>query len=230
MPPMSRLRTISIVFVVLLCAACAPRPMLVGPPTQLTTKDLSYTAGASWRKPLDHDAVGAPVVQGSMHLNVGEGFDLALRAWTSGGGIQGRLTALSRDRGQGVDLLIAPLVGVGGVAGLKPEESEDFFPPLEVEFLTGLPVALGIGVGSCSAYVAAEPLGHLRPNRSVLRGTAGLGLGCPMNNGNWISPEITVGMPLMGGKELRPAEDASQGDPVHPLVSTTLQAGISFAF
>jgi hypothetical protein len=204
--------------------------MLVGPPQPLTENGLKYSAGASWRKPLDHSAVGAPQVEGGVHFPIGEGFDMTVRGWTTGGGIQGRLAALSRERGQGVDLLVAPIVGVGGVAGLKEEESEKFFPPIQAEFLVGLPAALGIGVGECSAFLTAEPLGHLRPDRSVLRGAAGLGVGCPMASGNWLSPQITVGMPLLGGSELRPPEDAAEGTPVHPLVSTTLQAGISFGF
>lgn len=230
MAPMNRSFPCLLLAAFLFLGACAPRPMLVGPPIPLSEAGVKYTAGASWRKPLDHDAVGAPQLEGSLHYNVGVGFDLAFRAWTSGGGLQGRLAALSRKRGQGVDLLVAPLVGVGGIAGLKEPESEKFFPPLEAEFLAGIPVALGFGVASCSVYLTVDPLGHLRPDRSVLRGAAGLGVGCPTQSGSWIAPEITVGMPLLGGKDLRPDENAEAGLPVHPLVSNTIQAGVSFGF
>jgi hypothetical protein len=228
MSAMQRTSMVLILGLACVVGACAPRPMLVGPARPLTTAGVRYTAGASWRKPLDHSAVGAPQLDGSLNLHVADGFDLAVRAWTTGGGLQGRLAALSRERGQGVDLLVAPLVGVGGVAGLKEEEK--FLPPIQAEFLAGIPVALGIGVGNCSAYVVADPTGHLRPDRSVLRGAAGLGVGCPMANGNWISPEITVGGPLLGGADLRPEDGRVEGEPIHPLVSTTLQAGISFGF
>lgn len=227
MNSMSRIWIASL-FVIAVSAGCASHPMILGPPRPLAGDGLRYSGAVSWAKPIDSASVGAPQVEGALHLEVAEGFDLAVRAWTAGAGIQGRLAALTRPD-SGVSLLVGPMVGVAAVVGIKPEESEEFLPPIDVEFLAGLPVVLGFGIGQCEAFVGGDPLAHIRPDQFVLRGAAVLGTSCPMKSGSWIAPELSFQAPLFGGANLRPEE--GQADATrHPLVASVIRLGISLSF
>lgn len=222
-----RARVLSLTLLML--SGCVARPQLIGPPRTLSSANVRASLGAAWNKPIDSSALGAPQIEGGLHLPAGEGFDLAVRGWTTGGGIQGRLRVASVERGQGVDFLVAPIVAIGVVAGLDVEEQ--FLPPFEVEFMAGVPLVLGIGAGRCSAYAGVDPVAHIRPDRFVLRGGPALGIACPTEQGRWFAPEIAFNLPWYGGKVLRPADGViPPGVTRHPLIAQTITAGLTVSF
>ncbi len=219
-----------VVLLILGLTSCTPKPMLMGPPSSLTEATARFSGGVSWSKPLDSSEVGVPQVDGAVHLPVGGSFDLAVRAWSLGGGLQGRLFAASRDRGSGIDLMVAPLLGISTVLEPKEEGDESLVGPIDVEFVASLPIVLGFGAGSCTIYAGGEPTVHLRPDLGVLRAGAAAGLACPIGGGKQIAPELSFEMPVLGGDDLRPEDGFAPGEARPALLSQVLRLGISLTF
>ena len=224
------MRPATVILPILLAAGCAPKPMLMGPPSTVLTEGRRFAAGASWAKPLESSDIGMPQLDAAMHLPVGESFDIAVRAWSLGGGLQGRLFAAARDRGNAIDFIVAPLLGISTLVQHKEPDSEELIGPIDVEFLVSMPIAAGFGVGMCTTYVGAEPTAHLKPDLFVLRVAGALGFSCPMTPSRHIAPELSVEMPVFGGDELRPEDGFVPGERRHPLMSQVVRLGVSFSF
>lgn len=215
---------------VVLIAGCAPTPMLIGPPSTIPPTGARFSAGASWAKPADSSDFGVPQVDAAMHLPVGGSFDIAVRAWSLGAGIQGRLFPLSRASGGAVDLMVAPLVGVSTLLEPKPEGSEKFLGPISPEFLVAAPVVVGFGAGTCSIFGGGEAIAHLRPELAVLRAGIVAGFACPISEGRLVAPELAFELPVLGGADLRPEDGYVPGERRHPLLAKVVRFGVSFSF
>ena len=204
--------------------------MFIGPPSSLPATEARFSAGASWSKPLSSPDTGVPQLDGALHLPGADAFDLAVRAWTLGGGLQGRVVAASRERGAPVDVMVAPLLGVSTLLDYKEEGDERLLPPIDVEFLVTLPVVMGVGVGLCSIYGGGEPIAHLRPDLFMLRVAAVAGFACPTQNGQQIAPELAIELPVVGADELRPENGFEPGQRRHPLLAPMVRFGVMFSF
>lgn len=227
---MFTMRQLLLVIALALSSSCASRPMFIGPPTSMPAADTRLTVGGTWAKPIESSDVGIPQLDVAYHLPVAESFDLAVRGWSLGGGLQGRLQALSRERGAAVDLMVAPLVGVSALADYREEDDERFLPPIDVEFLVMSPVVAGLGVGLCSVYLGAEPIVHVQPDLFVMRAAAVGGFSCPTTSGQQISPEVAFELPVLGGGELRPEDGYLPGERRHPLLAQVVRFGVAFSF
>lgn len=211
----------------LLLCGCATHPMFVGPPRSLPAAGPQVSVGASWTKPVDSSNVGIPQLDGALHLPVGESFDLAVRAWSLGAGMQGRFGLLARGRGDGIDLMLAPLVGVSTLVDYKEEGDERLLPPIEAEFLVKAPLVAGFGLGSCALFAGADPLLHIRPELFVMRVAALAGFACPTSGTAQIAPELAFELPLVGP---RPEEGFQPGERRPPWMASVVRFGVAFSF